>query len=276
MIQTVNDRFSLLIRRGEVVSISFEVELGETIAAFGGDANGIWIEGTPCVAVGNKYIVRIPHNECGSIPRVGTVSEIGSVRYKGLTARSLKFTEFTLTQPFEGDGYLAKIPDMRGFYWRGITSNKPIGTPSPANMKCDAIAGANQITVTNGDLSIGDRFNCQRLAIQDAKVISVERSGNKQRITIDQFAASTVQGALCDRVAGSLFDWTFTSYTNDPARWTVSTSSGDTALPSSKETLLLGTTEFYLCCGTETYNPKDGAIVQHLMSLPTYLLPDLL
>lgn len=276
MIQTVNDRLSLIIRRGEVVSISFEVELGETIAVFGGDSSGVWCENSPCINVGDRFILRIPHNECNPIPRVGTVSTIATVANSSGTLRSLRFSGITINHRFEGDGYLAKIPDMRGFFWRGITSNKPIGTPSPERMTLSAIADSNQVLIRNGDIGIGDLITCRRIRMFDARALSVERSGNVQRVAIDRLAPETVNNAATTRVPGSIFDWTFTGYSNDPARFTASTSSGNTAFPSSRDALQLGMTEFYLCCGTNTRNPKDGAIVIHALSLPTYLLPDLL
>jgi hypothetical protein len=276
MLQTVNDRLSLIIRRGEVISISFEVELGETIAVFGGDNTGVWCENSPCINVGDRFLIRIPHNECSPIPRVGIVSAIATIANSSGTLRSLRFSNININHRFEGEGYLAKVPDMRGFFWRGITSNKAIGTPSPERMTASTIADSNRIMVRNGDLSIGDTITCRRVQIFDARVLSVERSGNLQRVEIDRLAPETVSNAVAFRAAGSIIDWTFTGYSNDPARFTASSSSGNTAFPSSNNILDLGLTEFFLCSGTDTRNPKESAIVLHVLSLPTYLLPDLL
>lgn len=276
MLQTVNDRLSLILRRGEVVSISLEVELGKTIAVFGGDSTGIWCENSPCINVGDRFLVRIPHNECRPIARIGTVSAIATVANSSGTMRSLRFSDININHRFEGEGYLAKLPDLRGFFWRGITSNKPIGTPSPERMTMSTIAESNRILIRNGDIGIGDLITCRRAELIDVRALSVERSGNTQRVVIDRPCSMTVNNAAATRIAGSMFDWTFTGYSNDPARFTASTSSGNTAIASSNQILHLGTTEFYLCCGTNTRNPKESAIVLHAMSLPTYLLPDLL
>lgn len=270
MLTSVNGELAIVVMRGSTLSFTLEVELGDAIAVYGGDSNGLWVENS-CLKVGDRCILRIPHNECNPVIRSGSIRSISAMQIGANSASRVVFDGLALTKPFTNrGGYLSKMPDVRGFFWKGATSQKPASSPSPSGMRASTKAGSAIAVVKNGDLSIGDLLSIPSVGVRDSEVLACDRSNSTQKVLLSESVNATVDSVHCDRVVGSVIEWQFTQ--GSESQWLASPRRQHvTRLPSSDKDLYLGKTEFYLCCGSDSKRVQDSAIVTHVLSVPTYL-----